>query len=215
MRRTATRRVQRRALTSNALPRVIPSTGQTSSRYGASDPYGNKLFLFKQNLPDTYFASGTALVGTAYTYNVSALDNASALAAIFDQYRIDRIQVTFRPLNVATPLVNTASSGFLAPLIYTAIDYDDNSAPTAVAQIRDYQTCSSHLYETFTLDFHPHAAATVGGSAGMNVTSPWIDWAYPSIPHYGVKAVIQGGTAGFEQQWTVSIVMYISNRNVH
>jgi hypothetical protein len=210
------RRVRRsQSYPSTRMPLTNPHTGAALSRYGANDPYANRLYCIKQNLPDTYVASGTALVGTAYTYNVSALDNASGFASIFDQYRIDRIQVTFRPLNIATPLVNTATSGFIAPLIYSVVDYDDNSAPTAVAQLRDYQNCTSNLYETFTKDFHPHAAATVGGSSGMNVKSPWIDWAYPSIPHYGVKLVIQAGTAGFEQQWSVSVVMYISNRNIH
>jgi len=215
MRRTATRRFQRRALSNySGMPRTIPSTGQAVVRYGPRDPYANKIYSVKQNLPDTYVASSTAAVYGAYSYTVGALDNATNFANVFDQYRIDRLQVTFRPMNVATPLVNTATGGFIAPIIYTAIDYDDATAPTTVAQIRDFQNCSSHLYETFTLDWKPHAAYTVGGSISGQVTSPWIDWATPNVTHYGVKLAIPAGTAGFEQQWTVSIVMYLSNRNV-
>jgi hypothetical protein len=216
MRRTAIRRTSRRALSSyTGLPRTIPATGQAISRYGSGDPYGNKLYQCKQNLPDTYVASSTTTVFGAYNYTANALDNASGFASVFDQYRIDRLQVTFRPMNVATPLVNTASSGFIAPIIYAVIDYDDSTTPTTVAQLRDYQNCSSHLYDTFTLDFKPHAAYNVGGSLSGNVASPWIDWATPSIQHFGVKIGIPAGTAGFEQQWTVSIVMYLSQRNIH
>jgi hypothetical protein len=198
------------------MPLTRPVTGQSVARYGSNDPYGNMLYRCKQNLPDTYIASGTAAVFGAYSYTVSALDNATGFSSVFDQYRVDRIQVSFRPMNVATPLVNSATSGFIAPLIYAVIDYDDASAPTAVAQLRDYQNCSSHLYDSFTLDFKPHANVYLGSSVGSgNVTSPWIDWASINVPHYGVKIGIAAGTAGFEQQWTVSIVMYLTMRNIH
>jgi hypothetical protein len=197
------------------MPLTNHITGQASSSYGSRDPYGNMVYRCKQNLPDTYVASSTTAVFGAYNYTAAALDNASGFASVFDQYRIDRIQTTFRPMNVATPLVNTASSGFIAPIIYTVIDYDDSTTPTTVAQLRDYQNCSSHLYDPFTLDFKPHVAMNVGGSLSGNIVGPWIDWATPSIQHFGVKLGIPAGTAGFEQQWTVSIVMYISQRNIH
>lgn len=217
MRRTATRRVSRiPRYGTGRLPPVLPATGQAIIRGpGASrDPYANCVYQVKQNYPDSYTAQGTSDTKSAFSFTASALGNATNFANVFDQYRLDRIQMTFRPLNVATPLTNTATAGFIPGLIYVCIDYDDATAPGTVDQIRQYQNTSSHLYDTFTLDFKPHAAYTVGGSISGNVPSPWIDWATPAITHYGVKWAIPAGTAGFEQQWAITIVVWMSMRNV-
>jgi hypothetical protein len=76
--------------------------------------------------------------------------------------------------------------------LYSVVDYDDNTALASVGAATDYSNCvtcpqSLGVYR----HFKPHCAnALYGGSVFTsygNLTSPWIDAASSSVPHYGVK----------------------------
>jgi hypothetical protein len=179
----------------------------------------NQVYQFQQLIPDVIVAqSGLSGNTGAFGYTISQLDQASSFNNLFDQYRIDRIDVTFFPMFRANPLASTSAT--LVPLIYVAVDYDDANAPASVATLREYENCTVHDDScSFTVSFHPHVAIAAYSGAFTsfaNQQSPWIDNASSGVLHYGVKWAVTGVTASQSvgQAWNVSARYYFSMRNI-
>jgi hypothetical protein len=112
-----------------------------------------------------------------------------SFAAVFDQYRIDRIEAWLIPTLAAS--ANTIEAG----LFTSAVDYDNASATgnsgvlqhqNAVAtppQVGHYHSWRPHI----ALDVYNGSFAT-GGFA--NKPSDWIDSSSASVQHYGLLYAI-------------------------
>jgi len=133
----------------------------------------------------------------AFDFTVGSLDQISPLTALFDQYRIDEIEVWLIPR-----LSSTISGSQQAGLLASVIDYDDFNTLSSLAQALDYENCvvaesiSGHYRR-----FKPHAAiaAYSGSFSGFaNVESPWIDANSTGVQHYGLKTV-----------WTATDTAYV------
>lgn len=144
----------------------------------------NSVFNIFQTADLGAISSGAAPVTGAINFGFVQLNQAAALTAIFDQYRLAMVEVTFLPdINIAAPTQN-------APLLYTCVDLDD-SAATTIAQLQDYPG----VQETIAIKQHKHtfvphvAIAAYSGTftSFANEAAPWIDVASPSVQHYGVK----------------------------
>lgn len=118
------------------------------------------------------------------SFYFSQIDQYADLSAVFDQYRIDSVEVY---ISTEASNLNMTNSGRLI----TVIDFDDATNLTAVAQAEDYATaitssCQSNQYRHFV----PRMAvgAFSGTFVGFANTRPqWIDAASPGVFHYGVK----------------------------
>jgi hypothetical protein len=179
----------------------------------------SQVYQFQQLTPPTVISqSGLSGSTGAISFTISELDQASSFAALFDQYRIETIEVTFSPMYRANPL-NTASA-VLIPLIYVAVDYDDANTPSSLAVLREYENCTVHDdSQEFTIVFHPHVAIAAYSGAFTsfsNQVSPWIDLASTGVLHYGIKWGITGVTASqsTSQSWNVSARFKFACRNV-
>jgi len=127
----------------------------------------------------------------------------ASFQAIFDQYRIAMIEVTFLPrtnvIDNAAAAVTPGNSG----LVYSTVDDDDVAAFTvALAQQRN-TTIVVPGYKKFTHTFVPHilsssynAGAGILGSS-QNLKAPWLNSATPTTAHFGVKAVWTPSTTGY------------------
>jgi hypothetical protein len=144
----------------------------------------NSVFNVFQTADLGAIASGAAPVTGAINFGLIQLNQAASFIAIFDQYRLAMVEVTFLPeITIAAPTQS-------APLFYTAVDLDDSTAVT-IAQIQDY----SGVQETIALKVHKHtfvphiAVAAYSGAftSFANEEAPWIDVASSSVQHYGVK----------------------------
>ncbi len=161
-------------------------------------------------------ATQTALTNAvgAFSYSLSNLDQYTSFTGLFDQYRITKISIQFRPMFTNF----TPSSSTLVPLIYTACDFDDDNNPT-ISGIKEYQNCQVHEYETFTHVFTPHAAiAAYSGSftSYANMAKPWIDVASPNVKHFGLKYAIEAGISGQTQlqSWNISSRLEVEFKHV-
>lgn len=179
----------------------------------------NRIYTVVQNIDTTYYLTQAALTESTLGFNFKLSDVAqyTSFQTLFDQYRIDEVQMIIRPTGQAQYIVGYANQKI--PLLYTVLDYDDNTSPTGVSQLKEYANCQVSLYETVCVRFVPHAATAAYSGAFTsfaNVRPPWIDIAYPSILHYGVKMACEAGLSGQTalQYWDISVKYRISFRNV-
>jgi hypothetical protein len=135
-----------------------------------------------QNL--AYFTTSTTsnvFVGTFFA--LSSMGDASALATVFDQYRIMSVECTFTP-----------TSQIIAGLtgkVLSAIDYDD-VASTSPSIMAEKSTClQTNLQDTWVRSFTPRIAlATYSGAfTSYSIAPPhtWINTASTTVQHYGLK----------------------------
>lgn len=131
----------------------------------------------------------------SYTFSLSALDQSTQLAAIFDQYRIVKIEFWLIP-----QVPSAVNLGELA----TVVDYDDAVALTTFAQAEDYQNCQvGRICEGHFRVFKPHiAVAAYSGTftSYANKADQWIDCTSTGVLHYGVKAIstVSASATGFD-----------------
>jgi len=135
-------------------------------------------------------SSVTVPVFASISFTVNSLDQISHLTALWDQYRITLIEAWLVPNN------NTAIVG---GNVASVIDYDDANNLTTYAQALDYvNVVSANGDLAHYRCFKPHCAvAAYSGSftSFLNVESPWIDAASPSVQHYGLKFATPTTTA--------------------
>lgn len=137
-------------------------------------------------------------------FQLGNIPNASAITGLFDQYVIDKVIVkiipafnatTFNLLTVAGGGTNQASFSGGVCSIHSAIDYDDDTAPTNVQDIQPYNTykvtrgTSQHVRTIYK----PKFLLDGDGSGTANVkmlASKWQDTSQYTVPHYGLKICI-------------------------
>jgi len=206
------------------MPRMPPLGASTLSPCRSFDNQNNNIYTFCQYLPETtlqqsqpgnLFAGGVAL--SVLSPTLSLLDQVGSFTGIFDQYRISRVSISFRPFFQKANF--TAGTDYV-PLIYTVVDYDDGAAPGSLAYLREYQNCTIHEDDAFTVSFEPHVAVAAYGAGAFtsysNVKSPWIDAVSTNVPHYGLKLGVTAGAAGQThlQAWQISTQLCVQFRNV-
>jgi len=163
--------------------------------------------------------AGTAAFG-GLSFSLNNTNNVSNFAAIFDQYRIDAIQVSINPGWTDNNLTTVTD---YYPRLYTVIDYDDSSSPTSLAQLTAYDSCiitppGRGVERTFRPKIQAGIVNVVGGTTqgGLALASPWLDMAITSVPHFGIKLAIEAGTVGQTrlQVFVVDAVIYYSFRSL-
>jgi hypothetical protein len=177
--------------------------GRNISRYDHK-PYMVRQVVFASNAFSTStMADGFPLLN----FNVSGLDQASTLAALFDQYRICAVEL------LITPKVSPSST-LIATEWASVLDYDDSTALSTYAQAMDYQNCVvSTVYQTQYRLVVPHAKSNLAATNNAgSVVSPWIDWADTSITHYGVKMATKQTASAIA--FDVTYIFWVENRNV-
>lgn len=131
------------------------------------------------------------------------------MAALFDEYRIDWLQVTFRPHANTNPLSATT---VIVPQLITVVDTDDSTAPTTLASMREYDNTVISLFETQVRTCKPGMV----DATGQNHISPWTDMAVTNVNHFGVKWGMEAG-AGAQtllQVFSIQIRVQVSMRHI-
>jgi hypothetical protein len=180
-----------------ATPSMRAGKGMAASLFSVGKPPRFTGVAAKDNAPyaimqmvnfGTLSSSTGGIAAFAANFILSDVDQYTSLTAVFDQYRITEVEVWLIPR-----LAVTTSSSQNPGQIASVVDYDDDTTLSSLNQALDYQNC---MIDTGTVGhyrrFKPHAAvAAFSGSftSYVNVVSPWIDAASPSVRHYGVKYV--------------------------
>jgi len=150
----------------------------------------NKPYVVVQESELTSIFSTSTSIPVFYAtyFTANQIDQFSSLAAVFDQYRIEEIELWMVGNNVVSA---ENSNGLLC----TVVDYDDAVALGTFALMQDYSNAvTSPMGVQHYRRFVPHAAvAMYSGSFTSygNVEAPWIDCSSGSVQHYGFKAAAQ------------------------
>jgi len=159
----------------------------------------------------------TTTVPAYYTpsFTLSLLDpDYSSLAAVFDQYKVEVIEI------ILTPRITEATSNVTQPggYLYSCIDYDDQTSLGSIAAIQAYaNVVATRMVVPHRRCWKPRmAVATYAGSFGGfgNVAAGWVDTASTSVQFYGVKFACDTGPTGAGiNTWDMQIRSRISFRS--
>jgi hypothetical protein len=176
-----------------------------------------RVYRFKKR-QQTALVAQVANVDTlgSFQFTLSTVNGQSQLCQSFDSYKIEFVECIFRP--VYNMMAVSSNATVITPLLYTAIDLDDNSNPASLGALLEYGTCSeSNFDKSVTRSFRPRVAkalydGSVFTSYGMD--TPWIDCNSNTVKHFGIKYGIQAGASGQTnlQAWRVDFVYYLAFR---
>lgn len=147
--------------------------------------------------------SSTAPVSLGLGFSIANLNGISAYTGIFDQYRVLGWELVYTP-NV-TDSIPFTTTGAMSGLLYTVIDYDDvtpltaGTSPQLASAYANCITCGVTKPQRRCLS--PRLATAAFGSGvfssfANNSSKMWIDAASANVVYFGVKTVIDIGTAG-------------------
>jgi len=148
----------------------------------------NQIFWCELSTDDMVSLSNTAVTEINVTFAASSFNGFSNAATFFDQYCIYAVTVTLATLVV--------EASFGAIQCYTAIDYD-SSANIGKAALQGY---SSFNYtslgpggQSSLIRFVKPCIANQVTSSNLpvpgGVVRQWLDVAYPSVAHYGLRNI--------------------------
>lgn len=153
------------------------------------------------------FVNCNSIETGVYTFELSDFPEYASYQALYEYYRIDKVQVTWRTMNnVATTgsVVNPAVSFIYqsAGRIHSVIDYND-SAPFAASRagIQEMMQDQSYKCTTSTKNHSrtlvPHILME-GGGASVGVITKRKQWipvgnTTASLTHYSLKYILEGG----------------------
>lgn len=213
--------------------KVSPKTSRvsrspTTARFSNRDHVGliprmtspdNQVFCIVQTLPELLIQQSSSFNNASFSIAYNNIAQSAQLTTVFDQYRIDEVQLIFRPMFLAVNM--SGSTTFYVPQLYVVVDYDDaNTSGYTAATYQAYSNCNVSMYETVSVDFVPHIAVSAYSGSSFNqyqnLTPKWIDTSSPNVQHYGVKAGIDAGGSGQAQfqSWSITTRVRLSLKNV-
>jgi len=135
-------------------------------------------------------AAGLDVKG-GFAFQLDALPNYTEITALYDTYRICKIQAKFIPANTNHPSGGAAT---IIPPFYTVIDYDNASTPAALNDLAQYSTFRIHQVnkgDPAVRYFTPRVAIALYGGAftryGEGKAKTWCDTQSADVQHYGIK----------------------------
>lgn len=120
----------------------------------------------------------------------SAIDHLD-LTDLFDRYKITGVKLKILFQNNTSSVTGQSA----LPVMYSAVDFDDNTPPTAYQQVLTKSYCKTRILNgnrTFSMFVRPRMLKELGSSSAgfagnSSERSTWIDSTYPDVPHYGIK----------------------------
>jgi len=162
---------------------------------------------------------GGTVSETTFAFALNSFPSVSAMVSLFDQYCIYMVSVrvmleislTTAPAN---PLVSFGR-------IYSALDFDSSNALGAESIIQRYSTVQvAELVpgKSYERNVKPVVAFLTGGGNSTGVTGAalgrqWINSAFPSVPHYGIRFLFVGNQTATSPSVQTAVTAIIGLRN--
>lgn len=145
-----------------------------------------------------FFANYSVTAGTAGAFRLNQLPNYSEFTALFDQYKINGVKLTWMlsANTVNMPNVSPGNTTASLPILYTAIDRDDGTPYATFDEMNQNDTCKlRRMDRVVTRYVKPYVAVPVYSAGAFNgyaapTKNPWIDAASPATEYYGIKWAI-------------------------
>lgn len=173
-------------------------------------------------LSGNILSSITSDVFQGLSFTLSQVPNNSEFTSLYDQYRINGIKWTLIPRGNTAELTGAPPTVFQGQStgIFSAIDYDDATAPTSINQLCEYQNMkmtratqmhSRYIKPRVNLQGITNAGTGAVGST-MN-TRGWLDVSQINVPHFGLKLALQQ-SVNYNLTYDVKIDFYLAFKNV-
>jgi hypothetical protein len=140
-----------------------------------------QVFQTMVSIRGTFNTSGSGLTEVNYSWNLQSHPQYSALAGLFDQYCILKVEVKFM-----------ASQNTYVADVHTAIDYDNIGNLSSVTLIDQYTNVIVRPLlgaKSFTRVIFPAIGADLSGVGGAGVNTSWVDSNNQTIPHLGFRSI--------------------------
>jgi hypothetical protein len=158
---------------------------------------GMQKITIQTNQQDTDAVNTSTTVPTylgQYFTLASNVPNYASYTSVFDEYKIDMVEVWVTP-----PALSSVAASTVRGQWSSAVDYDDANTPGTITTVSDKQNSL-----TTTIDeFHYHKWVpkyAVGAYSGTFVSyaseTGWIDCGSPNVQHYGLKLAFSQTAAG-------------------
>jgi hypothetical protein len=129
--------------------------------------------------------------GYSTVFALNFVPGVTDFSALFDQYRIDRVEYVFE-MDIADGSLNSTTKW---PRIIVAPDFNNQAAPITENDVLVYEQSKQYQFSTserrFSVVLKPMVAASIyrtGISNGYEMKpSGWLDMATTDVPHYGVR----------------------------
>lgn len=152
---------------------------------------------------------------TLYGFNFSLNDlpNYTEFTALYDQYKINAVRFTMLPQQTQSISIGSVNNPIANARVFSAIDYNDGSAPASVDELREYKTCKSTsiLRPHKRYIYKPKYVDTTG-----TTRSGWVATSSPGLNYFGLKVacepMLSSGTTNMSMR--IECKYYLSFKNV-
>lgn len=138
--------------------------------------------------------------GLALTFKLNNLTDYAEFTALYDSYQICKVEVEARPISIqqvhAYSTIGNTPNTMEIPFIYIYRDLDDAQTPN-LAMATSRQDTKRYLATSgFKMSIVPQVSRQIFQSATATAYETpykilWLDCAQPSIPHYGIKILME------------------------
>lgn len=175
--------------------------------------YSFKRQIFYENL---IVVNSGAASGYAFQQAFSQLPNYTDFTNLYDQYLIKKIVVKMIPKISQHNLTSTTTGNADLPQVHSVVDYDDNTTPTSVQQLCEYQSYKmTRGNQIHTRVFVPKIELNADSSVSAPKAYQWLDCDAPTLNHRGIKWWFSApSSANTSVYYDMLVKVYFSCRNV-
>lgn len=166
----------------------------------------------------------------AACFSLNDIPNVAEFTSLFDMYKLNavmfQIKMTSIPENINAPNGNVVNYGNFYPTLWYAPDHDDNNTNT-IAQLKEYERARHKVLrpnKEINIMLRPTTLSGTYNNSTIfgyqaNYRKNWLDAAYPSIPHFGLKFAIDfegltlAGSGAGAFQFKINAKYYFSCKN--
>lgn len=173
---------------------------------------GTKVFLYKRFCSlGTIAADSTLDQFAAYSFELNNLPGFAEFTSLYDFYKINAVKISFIPTQTVSNSLSTISNAQNSRF-FSVIDYNDDTAPTSLDELRQYASCR------YTSIFRTHKRYIYKPKYSIQSyvqSRQWINTATPSTEWYGLKIGIEamGSTVSTSMNYRVEAKYYVSFKN--
>lgn len=160
----------------------------------------NNIHQYKRSVQLVLGGSTGTLTGTyfrAFVFRLNDLPNYLEFTSLYDYYKIRSVALTimWRSTNLSMIETQNSIAKVGLPIMYYVIDRDDDTAPTAIDQLREYSRAKRFEFDTgkracriyLKCNTIQESAETAGAAGKQLMFNKWNDCNNSDIYHYGLK----------------------------
>lgn len=144
--------------------------------------------------PIQVMTAGNPITGS-YAFKLSDLPNFEDFKNLYDQYKIKGVKISFIPIsNVVVGIAGGATGHpgtYYSNRLFTAVDYNDGTAPASVNALREYQNSKWTPYNKIHSRYIKPAYASVPSSGSSlqwpGGSQPWVPTDNDNMYYFGIK----------------------------